>query len=247
MLFSYKRMLKPFTVFGEEGEIGSVSDLFFDEHTWTVRYIVMNAGNWLKGEQRFLSPASIQSYSVEEERLHANITKEQAKESPSPEDEPMTRKFERQFSKFYGLNPYWMGAGLWGSGAVPRDLTREDPDSLDDLREEETSILSVKDLIGYELSTGDESFGKVKDVLIEEDSFKIRYFVVDTNRWLPGGKEVVVSTEWILDVNWSQSLVSVELSKDKIKSAPEYVEDMTLDRDMETSVFKHYGKPKYWD
>ncbi|TMW73929.1 PRC-barrel domain-containing protein [Alteribacter natronophilus] len=246
MLFSYKRMLKPFDVIGEDDEIGSVSDLYFDEHSWTVRYIVVEGG-WLKGETRFLSPASIKSFTIEEERLHVDVTKEQAKDSPAPEDEPMTRKFERQFSRFYGLNPYWMGAGLWGSGAVPRDLSQGETETVEDLQEEETNIISVKDLVGYEISTGDESFGKVKDILVEEDSFKVRYFVVDTNRWLPGGKEVLISTEWILDVNWPQSIVSVDLKKEAVEEAPEYTEGMTLDRDMETSVFNHYGKPKYWD
>ncbi len=241
-------MLKPFTVFGQDGELGTVDDLYFDDEKWTGRYVVVNSNRWLPGKKLFVSPASISEFTLENESLYANINKEEAKKSPSPEEEPVTRKFESQFSQYYGLNPYWMGPGLWGSGMIARDLAQEKIDgSVVDYQEEESHAMSVNVVIGYEIATRDESFGKVKDVLVEEDSFKIRYFIVDTNHWLPGGKEVLISTDWIDDVNWHQSILSVNLTKDQVENAPELIDDEPINREMEERVFKHYGKPKYWD
>ncbi|WP_157911681.1 PRC-barrel domain-containing protein [Alteribacter populi] len=131
---------------------------------------------------------------------------------------------------------------------IARDLAQEKIDgSVVDYQEEESHAMSVNVVIGYEIATRDESFGKVKDVLVEEDSFKIRYFIVDTNHWLPGGKEVLISTDWIDDVNWHQSILSVNLTKDQVENAPELIDDEPINREMEERVFKHYGKPKYWD
>jgi hypothetical protein len=32
-----------------DGEIGHVSDFLFDDHEWTVRYLVASTGTWLPG------------------------------------------------------------------------------------------------------------------------------------------------------------------------------------------------------
>ncbi|MBM7097170.1 PRC-barrel domain-containing protein [Bacillus sp. H-16] len=247
MLFSYRRMMKPFNVIGTEGEIGSVSDLYFDDQRWTVRYIVADTGGLFDGKELFISPASIQGYSIEEERLHVSISEKEAKESPSPGNEPVSRQFEREFAQFYNLNPYWMGGGLWGAGMMPRDLTSEGYEGIQEIHESDSNVLSVKDVEGKELATADESFGKVKDLIVDDKSYTIRYIVADTKRWLPGGKEVLLSTDWIDDVDWAESFVRVNVTKEQIKNAPEYVKGSSIDREMETTVFKHYGKPKYWN
>ena len=40
-----------------DAAIGSVYDLYFDEHTWDVRYVVVDTGKWLPGQRCSLSPA----------------------------------------------------------------------------------------------------------------------------------------------------------------------------------------------
>ncbi len=72
-------MLKPFTVFGQDGELGTVDDLYFDDEKWTGRYVVVNSNRWLPGKKLFVSPASISEFTLENESLYANINKEEAK------------------------------------------------------------------------------------------------------------------------------------------------------------------------
>ncbi len=38
-----------------DGEIGSVDRFLFDDETWTVRYLVVDTGNWLPGSQVLIS------------------------------------------------------------------------------------------------------------------------------------------------------------------------------------------------
>jgi hypothetical protein len=45
--------------------------------------------------------------------------------------------------------------------------------------------------------------------------------VVDTVNWWPG-KKIVVAPQWIKDVSWMESRVYVNLSRERIKNAPEY-------------------------
>jgi hypothetical protein len=51
-------------------------------------------------------------------------------------------------------------------------------------------------------------------------------------KWLPGRK-VLVSTDWIQDVRWTDRSVKVELTKDVIKSGPEYTPDQIISSEFE--------------
>jgi hypothetical protein len=46
MLYRAKEM-KGFKIGATDGDIGKVNDFLFDDHVWTVRYLVAETGNWL--------------------------------------------------------------------------------------------------------------------------------------------------------------------------------------------------------
>jgi hypothetical protein len=76
------------------------------------------------------------------------------------------------------------------------------------------------------------NLGHVEDFLIDDETWAIRYSIVDTRNWLPGRK-VLVSPEWIQRVSWEESKVYVDLSKRHIEAAPEF----------DPSI----GRAKYWE
>lgn len=43
--------LKRFTIAATDGNLGSMADLYFDDRNWAVRYLVVDAGNWLQGRE----------------------------------------------------------------------------------------------------------------------------------------------------------------------------------------------------
>jgi hypothetical protein len=74
----------------------------------------------------------------------------------------------------------------------------------------------------------------------------LRYFVVDTRNWLPGGKKVIVSPAWIKTIDWVEEKVFVEMTKEEVKSSPGFNPSEPLSRDYEIRLYEYYGKPKYW-
>ena len=38
-----------------DGEIGKVKEFYFDDRHWTIRYLVADTGNWLRGRQVLIS------------------------------------------------------------------------------------------------------------------------------------------------------------------------------------------------
>jgi PRC-barrel domain len=51
--------LKGLSLRATDGEIGNVDQFYFDDETWTIRYLVVNAGSWLVGRMVLISPISL--------------------------------------------------------------------------------------------------------------------------------------------------------------------------------------------
>src|ERR671919_667617 len=46
-------------ILAEDGEVGSVDDLYFDDEGWDVRYVVVNTRRWIPGRKYLISPVAI--------------------------------------------------------------------------------------------------------------------------------------------------------------------------------------------
>ena len=98
---------------------------------------------------------------------------------------------------------------------------------------------------GHNIQATDGEIGHVVDFVIDSETWTIRYFIAETRNWWPG-KKVLISPQWIDRISWSESKVFVGLTRETIKRSPEYTEDALLDRDYETSLYRHYNRQGYW-
>jgi hypothetical protein len=106
-------------------------------------------------------------------------------------------------------------------------------------------LRSAKDIIGYSLLAVDGQIGEVEDLLVDDQDLSLRYLVVDTGRWLPG-KKILLGRTWISSVSRDKQSVVVNIEKQRIKDAPEYLGDAELDRAYETKLHDYYNYPYYW-
>ena len=82
-------------------------------------------------------------------------------------------------------------------------------------------------------------------VIVDEKTWAIRYIIVNTSNWWLGHK-VVISPEWIDDVDWPESKLSIDLTRQAIKDSPPYEPNTSLSREQETRIHAHYGRTGYW-
>ena len=54
---------------------------------------------------------------------------------------------------------------------------------------------------GHHIQATDGEIGHVEDFIIDDETWAIRYLIVDTQNWWPG-KKVLVSPQWIERVSW---------------------------------------------
>lgn len=230
-----------------DGVIGSVDDIYFDDRHWTIRYLVANTGNWLTGRQVLISPYALGEAAVLTQQVAINLTKKQIEDSPSLDtDKPVSQQFELSFYEYYGWPTYWGGTYMWGNYPW---IMRDPEQWKKTAREHKTwdlHLRSAREVKGYHIHAKDGEIGHISDFIIDDDTWAIRYLIVDTLNWWPG-KKVLISPKWIDRVSWDESKVFVNLSRDTIKSSPEYIEDSLPTRTYEVGLHKHYNQKAYWD
>lgn len=112
----------------------------------------------------------------------------------------------------------------WGRAGVRVNLTRGDvtKNSRPDLaasRAAEDHLDSVKNTTGFHIHARNGEIGHVDDFLISEDSWRIRYLLVDTSNWI-GGRSVIVSSGAIERVDKDDGQIHVAADRDAIANAP---------------------------
>lgn len=249
--------LSDYTLRGIDGNIGTVKEFYFDDSHWTIRYIVADTGNWLSGREVLISPHSLGAVNNEAEYIAVNLTKKQMEDSPTFETgQTVSRQFEYEYNTHYGLPTYWNGTNMGAVPNIERDtnmpLESVPNEQIQDRQLQNTSSEQIRDhqlhntsdVSGYDIEATDGEIGDVKDFIIEDGTWAIRYLIVDTGGWLPG-KKVLIAPEWIDRVSWDESKVFVNLSRDAIEKSPEFT-DGILSRDYEAGLYKHYNRQGYW-
>lgn len=244
--------LKGLRLGAADGEIGRVKDFYFDDATWTVRYLVADTGTWLPGRQVLISPHAIKRVHPGHDKVvEVDLTKRQIEESPSIEtDKPVSRQFEIQYYQYYNWPVYWGGPWDWGPNPYPGLFDRGEnpqiPPPSDSNRSANPHLRSVADVSLYSIQTLNDQFGHVADFILDDEAWAIRYLIVDTRNWWPG-KKVLLAPEWIAWVSWAEARVYVDLDHNTVKRAPEYDPSTPITRDYEAELFSYYGRAPYWE
>jgi hypothetical protein len=257
--------LEGYAIRATDGTIGHVKDLYLDDDTWVVRYLVVETGAWLSSRQVLISPMAIGQPNWTERVLPVSITKEQVKNSPDIDtDKPVSRQQEMQYIGYYGYPFYWGGAGLWGAGAYPgamltgvgyggsgaeylvaqSDHARAEAEA--GRREDgDPHLRSCKALMRYHIEATDGGMGHVKGLLVDEDSWAVRYLIVETSEWW-FGNQVLIAPQWIQDISWPDATIAVNLTRKAVRDAPPYDSSVPMDRDREMDLYEHHGRAGYW-
>jgi len=229
-----------------DGEIGRVNEFYFDDQHWTIRYLIADTGTWLTGRQVLISPYALAAVNKEAQHIAVHLTKKQIEDSPSLDtDKPVSRQFEEAYYGYYGWPWYWGGPYSWG----PSPFLVRDHDKWQEVIHGEKTwdshLRSTHDVTNHRIHAIDGEIGHVEDFIIDDETWAIRYLVVDTRNWWPG-KKVLISPRWIKRVSWNESKVFVNLSREKIKQSPEYAEASLPTREYETQLHRHYNHQAYW-
>ena len=134
---------------------------------------------------------------------------------------------------------------MWGAYPYIVHTREEDRKLAPGEKAWDAHLRSTRAVSGYHIEAADGPIGHVEDFIIDDETWAIRYLIVDTVNWWPG-KKVLVAPQWIERVSWDESKVFVNLSRDAIKQAPEFTDVPLLTRSFEVDLYKYYERQGYW-
>jgi sporulation protein YlmC with PRC-barrel domain len=249
MLRSVKT-LERYAVGATDGDIGHVVDFLLDDQHWTVRYLVVETGGFFSGREVLVSPISFRETDWATRRFHVALTMDKVKRSPSIDTHlPVSRQLERDYYRYYNYPYYWESTGIWGAGAYPNALAvggwsdRPEPTE----PPQDAHLRSAREVTGYAVHGSDGVVGQVADFLVDDETWEVRYLVLNTSSWWAGGEKALLSPRWATSVSWATREVRVDLSRRAVKSSPVWNTEAGLDRESEQRLHRHHGFPAYWD
>jgi sporulation protein YlmC with PRC-barrel domain len=226
MLWSVKQ-LYGCSILATGGQIGKVDDFYFDDDDWRIRYLVVDIGKWLSGQQVLVSPAALGQPNWAADILPVTLTQEQVKNSPDiDQDRPVSRQPKID---------YWPGL------EIPARLEVADQD---EAHKPDPHLRSTKKVVGYHIQARDGEIGHVEDFIVDDETWIIRYLVVNTRNLLPG-KRVLLAPRWVDRVSWLGSNVFVDLPRASIKDKPEYGLLALANRVSQQHALEYHGWPKF--
>ena len=162
-----------YRIVARDDEFGDVKDFYFDDWTWTVRYLVLDTGRWLPGRRVLLSPLALREPDWNRPVLPVALTRQQIESSPPiSEDVPVSRESEALLAKYYGWMPYWESLPLPEhlSKSYARESRAESRQQVEAIID--STLRSFGEVKGYEIAASDGELGSVAD------------FIVETNDWV---------------------------------------------------------------
>jgi PRC-barrel domain len=206
-----------------DGEIGQVKDFYFDDQDWVIRYLVVDTGTWLSERQVLISPRVLGRLDQVEKIQRAKLTRKQIEACPPIEThKPVSRQYEEEYYRHYGLPSYWQGDGLWGISDFPilkspAKVSTAAPATRP--KRGDAHLRSTQAVNGYVVQTTDGPFGHICDFMVDAESWAIGKLVVRTGHRL-SGKDILISTESVSRVSYEESTVFVDLTQAAAEQSP---------------------------
>jgi hypothetical protein len=162
-------------VVATDGKVGMVRNLLFDDHSWTVCYLVIDAGKWTKGRDLVLALAVAGRLRWVDRSLGVQCTREQVLNSPEaipgswdelrPPD--TTRDGRSILERWLHSEPYEEPTKLHGPEYAVRTMLSP-------------RLRSTRELLDYRVWAGDREIGRLHGFLVDDNSWHLKYSVVKT-------------------------------------------------------------------
>lgn len=249
--------LADFTIQTTDGRIGKVKDFYFDDRRWTIRHLVVETGSLPESHKVLLSPVHIKHLNHENKTIVVDLSVSDIKGSSHVDtNRSVSQQYEIDYLSYYGYAFYWGTNNLWDSSVeskastVTEDNTQaaETFAAIDTVRRMhgDRHLRSCNEIVNYHIQASNGEIGHLHGMLIDEDTWAIRYFIASTSKWWLGNK-VLIDPQEIKDISWGNAKIYVEMTQEQVKGSPLFDGAVSLNLPKEMGAYLHHGRDGNWD
>ncbi len=210
--------LRGFELYATDGDVGAITEFYFDDLDWTILYMVVDSSAWLPGRRILVSPASIGEIDWVERKLQTLITRADIESSPEIDlHQPITREQEVRYFAHFGWACLWEG-----------------------------ELRSTQEIIGSRVESTDNKLIGTVDDLIVDDLWTMRYLILSSGSSIEPQK-LLFSPNWIEVRDWKETKLFTLFDSAKLNSSPNFEFNSIIKREYETDLYSYYGVKPYWE
>ncbi len=106
-------------------------------------------------------------------------------------------------------------------------------------------LRNIKNLLGYKIHAQDGNIGEVYDFFFDDETWAVRYLVVDVENWILDRK-VLLSPAVCGQPAWELGYFPVTLTREQVKNSPDIDTHKPISRQHQIELHNYYGWPLYW-
>ncbi len=201
-----------------DGHIGHVKDFYFDDQSWTIRYLVADTGPWLAGRlvllpsHVFAADAFETAEAADNGILRVSLTRSQIKRSPSVDlHHPISRQYEEAYHRYYSWPFYWTAGG--GDDHLTTEELQEEilPQPGDD-----PCLRSTQTVTGYRVQATDGPVGSVTGLMIHGRDWKIRELIIKADPEITA-EEIFLLPESVGRISCEETMIYINLAQNDVR------------------------------
>ena len=209
-----------------DGRIGGIHDVYFDDQSWLVRYLVVDTARWLFGRTVLIAPEAVIRVDDAAGAIHLNLTRDRIRDSPSWDiNPPVSRQHETALKGYYGWGGAMIPPGpvlgaplIAGTPYLP--VTPDQPTHLveDASKDFDEHLRSLKEVTGYSIRADDETIGRVDDLLFHRSDLRVEAMLVkDSDRH----QRLILPVALVANIDWPAAKIKVRGAGAAVRSSLE--------------------------
>ncbi|MFO7790581.1 MAG: PRC-barrel domain-containing protein [Bacteroidales bacterium] len=221
---------------------GKVMDFFFDQDRWIIRYMEADQGKILPNKKVLIPRALLDDPDSENENFNVRITRDELKKCPATDEKkPVSREYETRLLNHLDMKNYWAGVPPATDGMM-YPLRPVSPPQIQ-INEEDinTNLRSFNEILGYEIQTPGGKFGKLTDIIVDDEDWHIIYFIA-TDDTCDFDRELMVPISWISKISYKDQQIILDIDTKELKNAPEFNPAAPINIEYEKKIFDYYGR-----
>lgn len=197
-MFHSLATLLEFPLLTTDGERRPIRSFLFDDRSWLVRYLIVDAGRWYAPRRVVIPTSEVQVPDWNNRIVPARITLDHLLSNPKAESvRPVSRQQQMAWNREFhwpDRETYWCGPAA--SGREFRVEGKDDP-----------HLRRTDDLATYEIWGKDGCLGMLEGFFLRGGSWHIDYLLIRSGQWT--FREKAVSTLQVVSISWAQHRVEV--------------------------------------
>ena len=197
-MFHSLATLLEFPLLTTDGEKRPIRSFLFDDRSWLVRYLIVDAGRWYAPRKVVIPTSEVDVADWNNRIVPARIALDRLFSSARAESvRPVSRQQQIAWNREFNWpdrDPYWCGPAA--AGREFRVNSKDDP-----------HLRRTNDLATYEIWGKDSCLGMLEGFFLSGGSWHIDYLLIRSGHWM--FREKAVSTLQVVSISWAQHRVQV--------------------------------------